>query len=119
VIGAAGRVVLVGPERPCLACWGHIDPDALRTEALSAREHAALAEEGYVIGAEIQQASVMPFNTMVAGAAVIELLRLITAFAGADQPPQRLAFQFVDGTVRRNGLADSRGCQICGHRCAA
>lgn len=119
IVGAAGRVVIVGPGRPCLACWGHIDPDALRIEALSADDRAALAAEGYVAGAEIPQPSVMPFNTMVAGAAVIELLRLVTGFAGADEPPQRLAFQFTEGTVRRNGLADASECQICGRRRAA
>lgn len=113
LVGAAGRVVIVGPGRPCLACWGHIDPNALRIEALSADERAALAKEGYVTGADIAQPSVMPFNTMIAGAAVIELLRLVTAFAGADDPPQRLAFQFAEGTVRRNGLTDSSACQTC------
>lgn len=119
VVGAAGRVVVVGPGRPCLACWGHLDPDALRVEALPAHERAALAAEGYVTGAEVPQPSVMPFNTMIAGAAVIELLRLATAFAGADEPPQRLAFQFAEGTVRRNGLAVSAECQTCGRRRAA
>jgi molybdopterin/thiamine biosynthesis adenylyltransferase len=118
IVGAAGRVVIVGPGRPCLACWGHIDPDAVRVEALSIDDRAALAAEGYVAGAEIPQPSVMPFNTMVAGAAVIEFLRLVTGFAGADEPPQRLAFQFTEGTVRRNGLADASECQICG-RCRA
>lgn len=119
LVGAAGRVVVVGPGRPCLACWGHIDPDALRVEALSADERAALAQEGYVTGADIPQPSVMPFNTMIAGAAVIELLRLVTAFAGAEEPPQRLAFQFAEGTVRRNSLADVPICQTCGRRRAA
>jgi molybdopterin-synthase adenylyltransferase len=119
LVGAAGRVVVIGPGRPCLACWGHIDPDALRVEALSANEHAALVQEGYIGGADISQPSVMPFNTMIAGAAVIELLRLVTAFAGAADPPQRLAFQFVDGTVRRNGLVDSSACQTCSRRRAA
>jgi len=119
VVGAAGRVVVVGPGRPCLACWGHIDPDALRVEALPAHERAALAAEGYVRGADVAQPSVVPFNTMIAGAAVIELLRLVTAFAGADEPPQRLAFQFAEGTVRRNGLAEEAECQTCGRRRAA
>lgn len=119
VVGAAGRVVIVGPGRRCLACWGHLDPDALRVEALPADERAELAEEGYVTGADVPQPSVMPFNTMIAGAAVIELLRLITAFAGADQPPQRLAFDFAEGTVRRNGLADPSVCQTCGRKRAA
>ena len=119
LVGAAGRVVVIGPGRPCLSCWGHIDPDALRVEALSVEERASLVNEGYVAGADIPQPSVMPFNTMIAGAAVIELLRLVTAFAGADEPPLRLAFQFGDGTVRRNGLAGSSGCQICDLRRAA
>ena len=26
IAAGAGRVVVVGPGRPCLACWGHIDP---------------------------------------------------------------------------------------------
>jgi hypothetical protein len=114
IVGAAGRVVVVGPGRPCLACWGAIDPDRLRAEALSEGDRNALEDEGYVTGADLPQPSVMPFNTIVAGAAVIELLRLVTAFAGADEPPQRLAFHFEEGTVRRNIIADSAACQICG-----
>ncbi len=31
IIGAAGRVVVVGPERACLACWGHIGPRGAAT----------------------------------------------------------------------------------------
>lgn len=112
--GSAGRVVVVGPGRPCLGCWGHIDPAALRIEGLSPVEREAESEEGYIEGADVPQPSVMPFNTMVAGAAVIELLRLATAFAGADDPPDRLAFRFEDGTVRRNGLAGPPECHICG-----
>jgi len=76
---------------------GHIDPEALRIEALSADERAALAKEGYVTGADIAQPSVMPFNTRIAGAAVIELLRL----------------------SRRNGLANEEVCQTCGRRRSA
>lgn len=118
IVGAAGRVVVVGPGRPCLACWGHLDPDALREEALSEDERNGLVAAGYITGAAVPQPSVMPFNTMVAGAAVIELLRVVTSFAGTDSPPQRLAFQFVDGTVRRNTLANA-SCCVCGRRRAA
>lgn len=114
MVGAAGRVVVVGPGRPCLACWGHLDPDALRREALAKEDRAALVAAGYIEGAEVAQPSVIPFNTMVAGAAVIEMLRIITGFAGIDEPPQRLAFQFADGTVRRNALAETEACSTCG-----
>lgn len=56
----------------------------------------------------------MPFNTMVAGAGMVEVMRLVTGFAGMDSPPKRLAFSFRDGTVKRNGLAGEDSCSICG-----
>jgi hypothetical protein len=114
ITGDAGRVVVIGPDRPCLGCWGHLDPDALRTEALSEQERRDLAHEGYIAGADEPQPSVMAFNTMVAGAAVVEMLRLVTGFAGAEDPPARLAFSFSQGTVRRNSLAGEGACMICG-----
>ena len=90
----AGRVVIVGPERPCLACWGHIDPDRIRFESLSNEDRAREVADGYIAGAEVPQPSVIAFNTMVAGAAVVELLRLVTGFSGIDDPPLRLSFRF-------------------------
>jgi hypothetical protein len=56
---------------------------------------------------------VVAFNTTVAGAAVVELLRLVTGFAGTDAPPLRLGFDFVTGGVRRNSLAQGEPCTIC------
>jgi molybdopterin/thiamine biosynthesis adenylyltransferase len=111
--GDAGRVVVVGPGKRCLSCWGHISPEALRMEALAPEEREALAVEGYISGADVPEPSVVAFNAAVASHAVIELMRLVTGFAGADDPPERLAFSFRDGTVRRNRLADCRLCSIC------
>lgn len=113
VTGDAGRVAVIGPAKPCLGCWGHLDPNALRAEALSMEERQDLADEGYIGGADEPQPSVMAFDTMVAGAAVVEMLRLVTGFAGVDEPPQRLAFSFSQGTVRRNTLAGDGRCSIC------
>lgn len=113
VTAGAGRVVVVGPGRPCLACWGHIDPKRIRIESLSEADQAREVADGYVEGAEIQQPSVVAFNTAIAGAAVVEFMRLGTAFAGADNPPIRLSFDFETGTVRRNSLSRDHGCQIC------
>ena len=110
---AAGRVVITGPGRPCLACWGHIDPNRIRIESLPADERLRQQAEGYISGADVPQPSVVAFNTQIAGAAVIEFLRCVTAFAGADDPPGRLSFDFSSGTVRRNRLAGSDGCRIC------
>lgn len=114
IVGDAGRVVVVGPGRPCLGCWGHLDPHALRIEALSSEDRESEVRAGYIEGAVEAQPSVVAFNTFVAGAGVVELLRIATAFAGAESPPLRLAFSFAEGTVRRNTLTLDGRCEICG-----
>jgi hypothetical protein len=111
VKSSGGRVVVVGPGRPCLRCWGHLDPDVLREEALPAEEREALKASGYLIGVDVDQPSVIAFNTMLAGAAVIEFLRLITGFAGDDDPPNRLGFRFDEGEVSRSAVLPREGCR--------
>ena len=113
ITGGAGRVVIVGPDRRCLACWGHIDPDRVRIESLPPGERTSQAAEGYVDGVDIPQPSVVAFNTAIAGAAVVELVRLVTRYGGADDPPMRLSFNFLEGTVRRNVLPAEGSCGIC------
>lgn len=112
--GDAGRVVILGPDRPCLACWGHLDPHALRIEALSPEERETEIRMGYIDGAVEAQPSVVAFNTFVAGAGVTELMRLVTGFAGTERPPLRMEFSFSAGTVRRNTVDPNAGCKICG-----
>ncbi len=113
IVSSGGRVVVAGPERPCLACWGHIDPNRIRIEALSPEDRAREAADGYVSGADVPQPSVIAFNTQLAGMAVVEFLRAVTGFAGACDPPLRLAVDFEAGGVRRNRLAGTRVCSIC------
>lgn len=113
IVADAGRVVVVGPGRPCLACWGHLAPDELRREAQSEEDRARDVAAGYLEGVEEPQPSVMAFNAHVAGAGVIEVMRLATGFAGSDSPPLRMAFSFSDGTVKRNSLARPHDCKIC------
>lgn len=113
IVSEAGRVVIVGPGRPCLLCWGHVDPDRLREEALPDAERQLLAQDGYVTNLDAPAPSVIAFNTMLAGAAMVELLRIVTGFAGAASPPNRLAFSFGEGTVRRSALAGNRACRVC------
>lgn len=113
VVGSGGRVVVSGPGRPCLACWGHIDANRIRIESLLPDERKRQAAEGYVDGADVPQPSVVAFNTQLAGMAVVEFLRAVTQFSGACEPPLRLGVDFEAGTVRRNGLAGDRNCSIC------
>jgi hypothetical protein len=110
---SGGRVVVAGPGRPCLACWGHIDPNRIRIESLPPEEREREAAEGYIDGAAVPQPSVVAFNTQIAGIAVVEFLRAVTQFAGTCDPPLRLAVDFESGTVRRNRLAGITACTIC------
>jgi len=114
IVSDAGRVVIVGPGRPCLGCWGHIDSDAIRIESMSDKEIQQQVDGGYIEGVNVTQPSVIGFNTHVAGAGVTEILRLVTGFAGSDTPPNRLAFSFQNGVVKRNSLAAQPQCSICG-----
>ena len=114
LIGDAGRVVIVGPGRPCLACWGHLDPVVLREEALPEEQRSALAVEGYIQGATVEQPAVMCFNGMIGNAAVIEVLRLIAGFS--DGEVHRLAFSFSKATSGRNAIRGTGKCRICGWR---
>ncbi|MBI1944702.1 MAG: ThiF family adenylyltransferase [Deltaproteobacteria bacterium] len=111
ITSSGGRVVVVGPGRPCLGCWGHLNADRLREEALSSEERAALQGQGYLGGVDVAQPSVVAFNTVVAGAAVIELLRLVTGFSGSDDPPNRLGFMFEEGTVSRSEVQARATCR--------
>lgn len=113
MISDAGRVVVIGPDRPCLCCWGHIDPDAIRRENQTPEEIEQEIQEGYIQGAQVAQPSVISFNTAVAGLGVCELVRLVTGFSGMDNPPNRLAFSFSEGVVRRNALALTENCTVC------
>jgi len=114
ITGDSGRVVVLGPGRPCLACWGHLDPHVLRIEALSPDERETEVRLGYIDGAIEEQPSVVAFNTFVAGAGAVEFMRLATGFAGTDRPPMRMEFSFSVGTVRRNTVIRDQRCCICG-----
>jgi molybdopterin/thiamine biosynthesis adenylyltransferase len=114
IVSQGGKVAVIGPGRPCLWCWGDLDSDRLRAETLPPDERRALAAEGYVEGAAAPQPAVVAFNATVASAAVIEAMRLVTHFAGAGDPPDRLNFDFARGTVTRVRGRSREGCQYCG-----
>jgi len=113
VVSQGGKVAIVGPGHPCLWCWGDLDSDRLRAEALSAAERQSLAAEGYVEGAPTPQPAVIAFNAQLAAAAVTEAMRLVTGFTGSADPPDRLNFDFSKGTVTRARAQRRAACPFC------
>lgn len=114
IISQGGKVVVVGPGRPCLWCWGDLDAERIRIESLAPEERMREAEHGYITGADEPQPSVVSFNATLAAAAVTEFLRMVTGFAGADEPPDRINFDFARGTATRARGVSRPGCRFCG-----
>ena len=114
ITSQGGKVAIIGPGRPCLWCWGDLDPDRIRAETLNPEERRELAAEGYVEGADVPQPAVIAFNAEIASAAVIEAMRLVTGFAGSQDPPDRLNFDFARGTVVRVRGRARPECPFCG-----
>jgi hypothetical protein len=114
IVSQGGKVAIVGPGRTCLWCWGDLDANRIRAETLPPEERSELAARGYVEGADVPQPAVIAFNAEIAAAAVIEAMRLVTAFAGGEAPPERLNFDFARGTIVRVRGHIREECPFCG-----
>ncbi len=114
VVSQGGKVVVVGPGRPCLWCWGDLDAERIRIESLETAEREREAVHGYITGADEPQPSVVNFNATLAAAAVTEFVRMVTGFAGSDAPPDRVNFDFARGTATRARGRSRSGCRFCG-----
>lgn len=95
-----------------VACWGHLNPDAMREEALSPEERLDLQAEGYISGATVRQPAVMCFNAVIANLAVVEVLRLLAGF-GQEHRILRLGASFSTGCIKPNILQHNELCSIC------
>ncbi len=113
IVSQGGKVVVVGPGRPCLWCWGDLDAERIRVESLNPEEREREAEHGYITGADEPQPSVVTFNATLAAAAVTEFVRMVTAFAGRDTAPDRINFDFEKGTATRARVRSLDGCRFC------
>jgi molybdopterin/thiamine biosynthesis adenylyltransferase len=105
----ARRVSVLLPGSPCLMCSGIVRSDALHAEALSIEERHRQAAEGYVQGLDETAPSVVSLNTVVAGLAVTELLKLVTAWGNVAS--DQLAYNALDGTTRHVAYAASPACR--------
>jgi hypothetical protein len=113
VVSQGGKIVVVGPGRPCLWCWGDLDAERIRIESLEPAEREREAAHGYITGADEPQPSVVSFNATLAAAAVTEFVRMVTGFAGSDAPPDRINFDFERGTATRARGSSRPGCRFC------
>lgn len=102
-----GRVMVIWPDGPCLACLGILKPDALRRE--DAQEIHA---NGYVQGDRIDAPSVISFNGVVASLAVSEFLALATGYSRRENRTY-LVYDGMRNVVRDVDMRAVAACSVC------
>jgi molybdopterin/thiamine biosynthesis adenylyltransferase len=110
-----GRVTTLLPGMACLYCRKRISADVIRQEsidALSPSEAASLRKEGYIPELEGPAASVIPFTTAIAAAAVNELLHRLTQFGGSGRTATEVLHFFDQSRIRTNSTPPQPDC-IC------
>lgn len=111
-----GRVTTLMPTRACLYCRQRISPERVRAEtmrALNPAEAEALRAEGYAPELADPSPAVIPFTTIVAATAIIELLHRLTGSLGSERKSSEVLHIFSQTRVRTNDRAASPGC-FCG-----
>jgi len=96
ILQAGGRVNLVLPGGPCLACMEQINLGEARITLSQPEEIHRARQMGYIQGDDEPSPSVVSLNGVVASLAVTEFLNLITG----TRPPQPFAVYDVLGTGR-------------------
>ena len=99
--GVVGRVSTIRPGDPCLFCAGVINGKVIAAESLPDDERRKQMDEGYIQGVEEHAPSVISLNTVVAGAAVTECLRMATGWrADGNVRGHQSVYNALTGTMR-------------------
>lgn len=111
-----GRVTVIVPPQPCIACRGIVDAAAAQSEALrrnSPAEYERRKVEAYVVGEGDPSPAVVTFTTEVATMAVNEMLHRIQGFRGPEGAVANRVRKFHLNTDLRPGNQPMPGCRIC------
>jgi molybdopterin-synthase adenylyltransferase len=100
-----GRVSVSWPLGPCLSCMGVLTPDAVAAE---------VEPLGYRGAGVREEASVLAYNTVVAGLAVSELLPLLLPLRSEPRRSRYLTYDGMRAIVREVGVPGPNACGTCG-----
>lgn len=111
-----GRVTVLLPGKPCLACRGVVDAARASEEAMR-RETPALYErrkaEAYVFGEGNPNPVVVTFTTELACMAVNELLQRLNGFRGVEGFRANQVRKFHQMMDAKPGAKPLSGCALC------
>lgn len=106
--GIYGRVTVIHPGSACLVCRNRIDLSRANSEMLPSQERIKRVGEGYAPSLAGIEPAVVTFTTMVAAAAVNELLERFAKY-GADPIPSEILLRIHDREVSTNSYAPNIG----------
>ena len=106
--GIYGRVTVLGPGAACLDCRGRIDMRRAAAEAMAASEHRRLAAEGYAAELPDVEPAVVAYTTLVASAAVGELIERLVHY-GPERPPTEQLLRIHEREVSTNTQSPQEG----------
>jgi molybdopterin/thiamine biosynthesis adenylyltransferase len=109
--GVHGRVTTLMAGEACLFCRGRISPEAIRVEALSATDRHAQIDQGYAPELDEPAPAVIAFTTLVASAAVAELVHRLTGFMGPVRRSSEVLLAIDENRFRTNRVAAREDCQ--------
>lgn len=90
LVGIDGRVTVLSPGSACLVCRNRIDSARAAAEMQAPAERKRLADEGYAPALGGMEPAVVTYTTMVAAAAVNELLERLVGYGAAPRPTELL-----------------------------
>ncbi|MFN0008777.1 MAG: HesA/MoeB/ThiF family protein [Planctomycetota bacterium] len=90
VTGIDGRVTTLVPGQACLVCRGRIDTKRAAAELMTPKERIRLEREGYAPALGRVEPAVVTFTTLVAAAAVSELLERLVGYGPTPRPSEVL-----------------------------
>ena len=88
--GIDGRVTVLSPGNACLVCRDRIDTARASAEMQTNQERTRLADEGYAPALGRVEPAVVAFTTLVASAAITELIERLVGYGHPTRPSEVL-----------------------------
>lgn len=104
LMGIDGRVTTLVPGQACLVCRGRIDVARAAAEMLTPEERVQRENEGYAPTLGRAEPAVVTFTTLVAAAAVSELLERLIGY-GPEPRPSEVLLRCHDREISTNAAA--------------
>jgi molybdopterin/thiamine biosynthesis adenylyltransferase len=106
-----GRIDVVTPNQSCLFCRGVINPSMVAAEVMDTEEYARLKAEGYAPELKDDNVQAIPYNTLIASYAVIEMIQLLTNFKG--KTAYHTVFMFIRNKFLSEGITGAKLKKSC------